>query len=65
MRIARRGRRGPATLALVTALGVIASCSDGGKATVDTEVLPPPFTYVAVGASETVGVGAGEPATEA
>jgi len=58
----RGGRAGAVALALVLVLA--AACSGGKPRTVETEALPPPFTYVAVGASETVGVGAGDPATE-
>ena len=65
MRVLGRARRRLLPLALVAALAVSPSCSGGEKATVKAEVLPPPFTYVAVGASETVGAGAGDPATEA
>ena len=48
---------------LVLALG----CKDGGSAepVKVTEPPKPPITYVAVGASETVGTGADKPATEA
>jgi acyl-CoA thioesterase-1 len=51
--------------AAASCLLVLASACSGGKpATVKAEELPPPFTYVAVGASETVGVGADEPAAQ-
>lgn len=56
---------GRAVLALVLPLLVLAAaCSGGRPETVTAEELPAPFTYVAVGASETVGVGADEPATQ-
>ncbi len=54
----RRWAAAAAALALVAA-----GCSGGRPDTIKGEALPPPFTYVAVGASETVGVGADDPAT--
>ena len=58
-----RRRRRPLALAVAVVLGATA-CSGGKPATVKAEELPPPFTYVAVGASETVGVGADDPARQ-
>lgn len=50
--------------ALLAAAALVAGACAGGRAKpLDTEVLPPAFTYVAVGASETVGAGADDPAT--
>jgi len=57
---ARRLLTGVASLALLAG-----ACSGGPAETVKAESLPPSFTYVAVGASETVGVGAQDPLTEA
>jgi acyl-CoA thioesterase-1 len=55
-------RRLPLALA---ALALLASACAGGPAeTLEPEALPPPFTYVAVGASETVGIGADDPLTQ-
>ena len=56
----RRCRAG----ALAAAALLAAACSGGRPDTIKTEALPPAFTYVAVGASETVGVGADDPATQ-
>jgi acyl-CoA thioesterase-1 len=55
------GSRLPVTLA---ALVLAAACARGRPGTIEAEVLPPPFTYVAVGASETVGIGADDPLTQ-
>ena len=53
---------------LLVALAVVAllagACAGGPPETFEAEALPPPFTYVAVGASETVGIGADDPSTE-
>ena len=52
-------------VAAAASLAMLASaCSGGRPETVEAEELPPPFTYVAVGASETVGIGAEEPASQ-
>lgn len=53
----------PVGVALALVL-VAAGCTGRTAPTVESEALPPPYTYVAVGAGETVGVGAGNPATE-
>ncbi len=45
------------------ALLLVAGCAKRSS-TVAIEALPPAFTYVAVGGSETMGVGAGDPANE-
>lgn len=53
-------------LLVVVALALVASaCASQRPGVLEAEVLPPPFTYVAVGASETVGIGAADPTTEA
>ena len=57
-------RRRHLPLALLALAVTVTACSGGRAETVEVEALPPPFTYVAVGASETVGVGATDPATE-
>lgn len=56
------GRRSRSVLVAAALLVLATACSGGRPATVKAEELPPPFTYVAVGASETVGVGADDPA---
>lgn len=49
----------------LVALALLATACAGERAeVVEEEALPPPFTYVAVGASETVGIGADDPVTE-
>jgi lysophospholipase L1-like esterase len=74
-----RGARTAAAAALVAALGLgVAGCSGGDdpkdgtgnaaaprRTTTSAEATPDPQVYVAVGASETVGVGADDPATQA
>ena len=61
----RSGRAGTGRLLpAIVALALVAACSGGRAATIETEALPPPFTYVAVGASETLGVGADDPITQ-
>ena len=61
----RRGRAGTRRLLpAIAAVVLVAACSGGPAATVETEALPAPFTYVAVGASDTVGVGADDPVTQ-
>ena len=58
-------------LPAVVAVAVLLSACSGGTAKVGNSVLPsvspsgPAFTYVAVGASETAGVGADDPPTQA
>ena len=42
---------------------LVAGCRGGQADKVATERLPPPFAYVAVGAGETMGVGADDPGT--
>ena len=49
---------------LLVALVLLAGCAGDRDAVVETEALPPAFTYTAIGGSETLGVGAGEPGTE-
>ena len=44
---------------------LVVGCAGGPPDTIEVEALPAPFTYVAVGASETIGVGADDPVTEA
>lgn len=53
--------------ALACVLALIAGCSTGrpGTGAADARRSPEPQVYVAVGASETVGVGAAEPASQA
>lgn len=60
-------RRAAVLHPLVLAVAIVLSataCSGRPAETVKAEELPPPFTYVAMGASETVGVGADEPASQ-
>ncbi len=52
-------------LVLATLALLAAACAGGPADTIEAEALPPPFTYVALGASETVGIGADDPLTEA
>ncbi len=61
MRGCARTWRRPLAIAAVALAG---ACSGGRPADIEAEALPPPFTYVAVGASETVGVGADDPVTQ-
>lgn len=49
----------------IAALALLASaCASERPEVLEAEALPAPFTYVAVGASETVGIGADDPITE-
>lgn len=61
-RHASRTRR--LALGLVVLVLAVTACAGRRSPTIEADALPPPFTYVSVGASETVGVGADEPATE-
>lgn len=62
MSVRAGGLRLPLALA---ALALLANACAGGPAeTLEPEALPPPFTYVAVGASETVGIGTDDPLTQ-
>lgn len=58
-------RAGSGLLAVVALALVAGACASERPGVLNAEALPPPFTYVAVGASETVGIGAEDPATEA
>lgn len=60
-RLGAGARRFPLALATLT---LLAACTSGRADTIEVEALPPPFTYVAVGASETVGIGADDPFTD-
>lgn len=59
------GAAGRLPFSLATLALVAVSCAGEGADTIEGEASPSPFTYVAVGASETVGVGADDPVTEA
>lgn len=50
-------------MVVATLVLLAAGCRGGQADTVATERLPPPFAYVAVGAGETMGVGADDPGT--
>ncbi len=59
------GAGAPLLLLALAALALLVTACAGGRAdTLEVEALPPPFTYVAVGASETVGIGANDPVSE-
>ena len=61
-----RRRAAIAALALVSVAGMLTGCSSGSSVEPpDAEPAAPPQTYVAVGASESVGVGAERPLVEA
>jgi acyl-CoA thioesterase I len=61
-----RRRAAIAALALMSVAGMLTGCSSGSSVEApDAEPAAPPQTYVAVGASESVGVGAERPLVEA
>jgi acyl-CoA thioesterase-1 len=58
-----RGAGAP-RLPLALAALLASACAGGPPESLKPEALPAPFTYVAVGASETVGIGADDPLTQ-